>query len=374
MSARRIERAERRVEQWVRPEIRRLSAYHVPSAEGMIKLDAMENPYGWPPEMAAAWLQVIRRTALNRYPDPHATALKKRLRANMRIPDAAGLVLGNGSDELIQMVALLVGGPGRVLLTPEPGFAMYRLIAEVTGTGYRGVDLNAEDFSLDLDTWLSAIEEVRPAVIFIAHPNNPTGNLFSEEALRATVEHAPGLVVVDEAYAPFASHSMLRWLGRYENLLVMRTVSKMGLAGLRLGLLAGPAPWLRELEKVRLPYNVNTLTQVSADFALDRSAVLDDQAARIRAERARLFEAINDNARLHAFPSEANFVLFRTPPGWGGGVFSALLDAGILIKNVGGAHPLLADCLRVTVGTPEENDAFIKALTGAVARESRAGT
>lgn len=367
MSAR---HAQRRVARWIRPEVREMSAYHVPAAEGMIKLDAMENPYRWPPEMAAAWLQVIRRTALNRYPDPQAGALKAKLRQTMRIPDAAGLVLGNGSDELIQMIALAVGGPDRVLMTPEPGFAMYRLIAEIAGMRYRGVDLNAEDFSLDVDAWLEAINETEPAVIFIAYPNNPTGNLFDEEALRATVEQAPGLVVVDEAYAPFASRTVLKWLGRYDNLLVMRTVSKMGLAGLRLGLLAGPAAWLRELDKVRLPYNINTLTQVSAEFALDRIQVLEEQAGRIRAERARLFDAINAQPALHAYPSEANFILFRAPPGRGDTVFSALRDAGILIKNVGGAHPLLADCLRVTVGTPEENTTFANALSAAVARES----
>lgn len=365
--------AQRRVERWVRPDIRSLSAYEVPSAEGMIKLDAMENPYGWPPEMVAAWLQIIRRTALNRYPDPRAGALKARLRQTMRIPEGTRLALGNGSDELIQMIALMVSGPGRVLLTPEPGFAMYRLIAQITGMAYRGVDLNAEDFSLDVDAWLRTIDDVEPAVIFIAHPNNPTGNLFDEDALRATVERAPGLVVVDEAYAPFASHTTLRWLGRYDNLMVMRTVSKMGLAGLRLGLLAGPSPWLHELEKVRLPYNINTLTQVSAEFALDRIQVLEEQAARIRAERTRLFDAINAQPALHAYPSEANFILFRAPPGRGAAVFRALRDAGILIKNLGGAHPLLADCLRVTVGTPEENAAFVRALSAATTGESLPG-
>lgn len=367
-------RAARRAEQWVRPEIQRLQAYQVPSAEGMIKLDAMENPYAWPPEMVAAWLQLIRRAPLNRYPDAQAAALKKRLRQTMGIPESAGLVLGNGSDEIIQMIALMMSGPGRVLMTPEPGFAMYRLTATVTGLEYHGVDLNAEDFSIDHETWLAAIDEVKPAVIFIAHPNNPTGNLFSEDTLRATVEAAPGLVVVDEAYAPFAAHSTLRWLGRYDNLLVMRTLSKMGLAGLRLGLVAGPPAWLSELEKVRLPYNINTLTQISAEFALDRIALLEEQAARIRADRQHLFEAINEKWVLHAFPSEANFILFRAPPGRGAQVFDALKAAGILIKNVGGAHPLLADCLRVTVGTPEENDAFIAALGAALPKESRSGT
>ena len=370
MSAR---RAAKLVEQWVRPDIQRLQAYHVPPAEGMIKLDAMENPYGWPPEMVAAWLQLVRRVPLNRYPDPQAVALKKRVRQVMGVPDPAGVVLGNGSDELIQMIAMLVAGPGRALMTPEPGFAMYRLIAQVAGLDYHGVDLNAEDFSIDQETWLEAIDEVKPALIFMAHPNNPTGNLFSEDTLRATVESAPGLVVIDEAYAPFASHTTMRWLGRYDNLLVMRTVSKMGLAGLRLGMVAGPPAWLNELDKLRLPYNINTLTQVTADFALDRVSLLQEQAERIRAERQRLFESINEKWVLHAFPSEANFILFRAPPGQGEQVFNALKAAGILIKDVGRAHPLLVDCLRVTVGTPEENDAFIAALTRAVSKESRSG-
>lgn len=357
--------ADERVGRWVRPEIRGLSAYHVADAAGLIKLDAMENPYPWPAPMRAAWLQRLAGVEPNRYPDAQARALKARLARTFDVPSGAGLLLGNGSDEIIQMLALAVGGRERRLLTPEPGFTMFRLIAAVAGMDYHGVALNADDFGLDVDATLAAIRTHAPALIFIAHPNNPTGNLFEPDAILRIVEAAPGLVVVDEAYAPFATHTCLPWVGEYDNLLVMRTLSKMGLAGLRLGFLAGPAAWLDELDKLRLPYNINALTQASAEFALSWHAELEAQAERIRAERARLAERLAGVPGVRVFPSQANFLLFRVAAGCADSAFAALVAAGVLIKNVSGAHPLLADCLRVTVGTPRENDAFIEALEGA---------
>jgi len=346
----------------IRPEIRALSAYRVPHAQGLIKLDAMENPYTWPPDLVEAWLARLREVHLNRYPDPQATSLKKRLREAMAIPPDAGLILGNGSDELIQLVILAVAAPGRVVLAPEPSFVMYRMIAAFAGMDYVGVPLRAADFGLDLDAMLAAIECHRPAVVFIAYPNNPTGNRFAEPDIRQVIVSAPGLVVIDEAYFAFASHSFLDSLADDDNLLIMRTVSKMGLAGLRLGLLMGAAPWLVEFEKLRLPYNINVLSQVSAEFALAHRRVLDEQTWRICQDRAALFAGLNALPGITAFPSEANFILFRTPPGEAGRLFAALLKAGILIKDLSRAGGLLSDCLRVTVGTPEENQAFLVAL------------
>jgi histidinol-phosphate aminotransferase len=347
---------------WVRPEIRALSAYHVPAASGLIKLDAMENPYAWPPQLVRAWQERLATAALNRYPDPQAQALKQRLRVAMRIPDSAGLLLGNGSDEIIQMLVLAVGGAGRAILAPEPGFVMFRMIATLTGTGYAGVPLRAADFALDTEAMLAAIRQHRPALVFLASPNNPTGNRFEASAMRAVIEAAPGLVVVDEAYYPFCDGDCLAWLADYDHLLVMRTVSKLGLAGLRLGLLAGPARWLDEIDKTRLPYNINVLTQLSAAFALEQAAVLAEQAAAIRAERGRLFRALAQLPGLEVYPSEANFILFRTRSGRAGRVHAALKAAGVLIKNLDGSHPALADGLRVTVGTGEENRLFLQAL------------
>jgi len=356
-----------RVERWVRPAIRSLSAYHVPPAEGLIKLDAMENPYGWPSELVEPWLETLRGAALNRYPDPSAARLTERLRESMAVPASAAVVLGNGSDELIQMIALCLADPDarprRVVLAPEPSFVMYRMIAAFTGMDYVGVALG-EDFSLDLAAMLRAIEQHQPAVVFLAYPNNPTGNLFAPEAVRALVETAPGLVVVDEAYHAFAGESFMAAVEDYDNLLVMRTVSKMGLAGLRLGLLAGPPAWLAEIDKLRLPYNINVLTQLSAEFALRHGEVLAEQSARIRAEREALLKALRELGALRVYPSRANFILFRVPGGRAGAIFEGLKAAGVLIKNLDGAGGTLRGCLRVTVGTPEENAAFLSALQG----------
>ena len=351
-----------KVEQWVRPEIRALAAYHVPNPGNLIKLDAMENPYRLPDDLVEGWLDALRQVDMNRYPDPGAQVIKDRLRRVMQIPQGQGILLGNGSDELIQILAMAVGGEDRVVMAPEPGFVMYRMIATFIGMRYVGVPLKADDFALDLDATLAAIEAHQPALIFLAYPNNPTGNLWSRSDIETIIEAAPGLVVVDEAYAPFASDSFLGDLGCWDNLLVMRTVSKMGLAGLRLGYLCGPEDWLGEFEKIRLPYNINILTQASAAFALDHHEVFDEQARLIREERASLDGALRAIDGLQVYPSQANFILFRAPAGRAGAVFESLKAQGVLIKNLSGQGGVLADCLRVTVGTPEENARFVEAL------------
>jgi histidinol-phosphate aminotransferase len=351
------------IEQWVRPEIRALSAYHVPPPGEMIKLDAMENPYRWPDELRREWLELLTGVAVNRYPDPQAHNLKEDLRSAMQIPPDADLILGNGSDELIQMLAMTVAGPDRVLLSVEPGFVMYRMIATFCGMQYAGVPLQATDFGLDTERLLAAIKQQQPALIFLAYPNNPTGNLFPEQALLQVIEEAPGLVVIDEAYAPFTDHSFLPRVGEFDNLLVMRTVSKMGLAGLRLGYLVGPGAWLEQVEKTRLPYNINVLTQVSAAFALRHQTLFQQQTQKIRQERGRLFGLLQGLPGITSYPSEANFILLRSRDKPATALFEGLKTKGVLIKNLHGAHPLLAQCLRVTVGKPEENDAFVAALS-----------
>jgi len=351
-----------RIETLVRPEIRALKAYHVPESSGLIKLDAMENPYTWPEALQADWLETLRGLELNRYPDPQGLVLQAALREAMEIPEDMGLLLGNGSDELIQMLAFTVAAPGRKILSVDPGFVMYRMIGLFAGMDYVGVPLQAEDFSIDLPAVLEAIEREQPALVYLAYPNNPTGNRFDADDMVRIIEAAPGLVIVDEAYAPFTDSSFMGLVGDWDNLLVMRTVSKMGLAGLRLGYLVGPPEWLAEIDKVRLPYNVNVLTQVSAAFALKHKAVFDEQTRTIRAERARLQEALHRISGLHPYPSEANFILTRVPEGRAGALFEGLKQAGILIKNLDGAHPLLKDCLRFTVGSPAENAALVTAL------------
>ena len=347
-------------EEVIRDEIRALTAYHVPESNGMVKLDAMENPYRLPPELRTAIARRVEEAPINRYPDPGAAALKRLLREALAVPDGMELLLGNGSDELIQMLALAAARPGAVVLGVEPSFVMFRMIAAVAGARYVGVDLRA-DFSLDAEGMLAEIERQRPGIVFIAYPNNPTGNLFDAGLIERIIEAAPGLVVVDEAYHAFAGASFIPRLARCPNLLVMRTLSKLGLAGIRLGALIGPARWIGQLDKVRLPYNVSTLTQVVAGEVLRHDAVLTGQAAAIKLERTRLLGELRRAPGVTAYPSDANFILFRVSHAER--VFDGLKRRGVLIKSLHGSHRLLADCLRVTVGTPDENTAFLAALT-----------
>lgn len=343
----------------VRDEVRALNAYQVAPSSNLIKLDAMENPYGLPRDLKQRVAAVVAEAALNRYPDPAAPALKAALRKAMAVPRGMELLLGNGSDEIIQMLALATARPGAVLLAPEPSFVMYRIIARLCGMRYVGVPL-AEDFSLDQPAMLAAIDEHRPALTFLAYPNNPSGNLFDEAAMQSVLNAASGLVVVDEAYQPFARKTFMDRLGSRDNLLVMRTLSKLGLAGLRLGVLAGSPALLAEIDKVRLPYNVGVLTQSVALEVLQHGEVLDAQAGAIRRERARLAKALAAIPGITVFPSAANFILFRVARA--SQVFAGIKERGVLVKNTDGHHPLLADCLRVSVGTPVQNDMFLAAL------------
>jgi histidinol-phosphate aminotransferase len=348
----------------VREEIRRVTAYHVPPAQGMVKLDAMENPYRLPPELAREMGARLAEVAINRYPDPSGELLKRRLRETMRIDASLELLLGNGSDEILQIVSLALAKPGATVLSVEPSFVVYRLAATAAGMRYASVPLR-EDFSLDAPALQRAIERERPALTWIAYPNNPTGNLFPREAVLEAVRASPGLVAVDEAYYAFSGGaSMLADVGRHPNLIVVRTVSKLGLAGLRLGVAIAPPGWIHELDKLRMPYNVNVLTAAAADFLLERHEVFDRQTAAIVAERARLEAALDGMERVTRFASAANFVLVRVPDG--PGAFEALRQRGILVRTFHGSHPLLAHCLRLTVGTPDENTRMLDALAAAL--------
>jgi histidinol-phosphate aminotransferase len=343
----------------LRQEVLDLHVYHVPDSSGYIKLDAMENPYLVPPALRGEIAEAVAAAAINRYPDPGAASLKEKIRAVIALPKGVELLLGNGSDELIQLLALALNKPGATLLSVEPSFVMYKMIATFTGMRYVGVPL-AADFSLDLPVTLAAIGREQPALVFLSYPNNPTGNLFTADAVAHIIQAAPGLVVVDEAYYAFASDSFMPHLARYPNLLVMRTFSKLGMAGLRLGFLAGSAAWLGQLEKLRLPYNVGVLTQLVAEKLLEHHEVLLQQAEQIKRDRAKLYQQLSEIAGVQVYPSEANFLLFRVANAEA--VFNGLKQRGVLIKNLNGGHPMLKECLRVTVGTPEENMKFIAAL------------
>lgn len=350
-----------RLSQWVRPEIRSLSAYHVADPADCIKLDAMENPYGWPAAMVSEWQQLLHNAKLNRYPDPVAESLLQTIRSAFGIPGDMGLLLGNGSDEIIQMLMMTVAGSGRSILAPEPTFVMYEMISRYTGTDFIGVPLQ-DDFSLDLPAMLAAIKEHRPAIVFLAYPNNPTGNLFQRAGVEQIIKASPGLVILDEAYAAFASDSFIPDLGQYDNLLVMRTVSKMGLAGLRLGYLAGPQDWINEINKVRMPYNINVLTQITVEFALRNIDVLTEQTRELTRQRSMLSSKLQALPDITVYPSEANFILFRTAAGQADRIHQALLKQHVLIKNLSPSGGALGDCLRVTVSTAEENRQFLDAL------------
>jgi histidinol-phosphate aminotransferase len=348
----------------VRQEVLDLHAYHVPDSSGYIKLDAMENPYLLPLELRGEIAEAVAAAAINRYPDPGAAPLKEKIRFAIGLPEGMELLLGNGSDELIQLLVLALNKPGATMLTVEPSFVMYKMVASFTGMRYVGVPLvinaGAGEFSLDLPSMLAAIEREQPALIFLAYPNNPTGNLFSIEAVDQIIAASPGLVVLDEAYYAFASDSFIPHLTRYANLLVMRTFSKLGMAGLRLGFLAGSAAWLGELEKLRLPYNVGVLTQLVAGKLLAHHEVLLQQAEQIKRDRENLYQQLSNIEAVTVYPSEANFLLFRVARA--AEIFNGLKQRGVLIKNLNGGHQMLENCLRVTVGTPEENKQFMGAL------------
>jgi histidinol-phosphate aminotransferase len=350
-----------------RPEILSMSAYHVADASNFIKLDAMENPYGWPADIQEEWLTYLKDCPMNRYPDPEAKELASALRQSNQIPEHSGLLMGNGSDEIIQILLMALTAHSTVM-APEPGFVMYKQVALSLGLRYQGVPLLADSFELDMPAMLDTITSLQPGLIFLAYPNNPTGNLFDALSIKKILAVAPGLVVVDEAYAPFADASFINELAHHRNLLVMRTVSKLGLAGLRLGFLAGDSAILEQLNKVRLPYNINCLTQITASFALKRQEFLLQQTHDICQQRSLVLAALQAMPSIKAYPSSANFILFKTLQHSANEVFAALKTQGILIKNLSPQGGLLHNCLRVTIGKPEENQAFLTALEISLSR------
>ena len=349
----------------LRPELAAMSAYQVPDASGLVKLDAMENPYQWSAEINALWLQYLSHATLNRYPDPDPEGLKHQLQAcfGPQHEDIA-LLLGNGSDELIQLLVLAIAKPGAAVLTVTPSFSMYQLVAEMLGVDCHCVPLD-DQFELDQAAMLAAIEEHDPALIFLAYPNNPTANLWSRKDLEQILTASQGLVVIDEAYGPFASASMVNQIHEYPNMLLLRTASKLGLAGLRFGWLAAAHELIAELNKIRLPYNINCLTQMTMQFALQNYPVFAQQAEKICQSRELLASGLSALAALTVFPSQANFLLIRLQSHSAEHVYTQLLAQKVLIKNVS-KQTGLANCLRVTVGTDEENQALLKALEHAL--------
>jgi histidinol dehydrogenase len=345
----------------IRPEILALKAYHVADASGMVKLDAMENPYPLPAQMRRDLAEHLSRVDLNRYPDPTGSKLRELLARKMKVPAGMEILLGNGSDDLIQIVTFACARPGAAMMFPAPTFVMYQVNATLSGMKPLRYELR-EDYTLDRDAFVARVRAEQPALIFIAYPNNPTGVLYPEEDVVAVLRAAQGLVVLDEAYHVFAQKSFLPRLAEFQNLVVMRTVSKLGLAGIRLGYLVGRPEWITEFNKVRQAYNVNVLTQAAATFVLERLEVLEAQAAQVLAEREGLGRALAALRGVTVYPSAANFFLVRVPDA--DRTYEALRRQGVLVRNLNG--PSLANCLRITVGTPDENRILLTAMREAL--------
>lgn len=354
--------AKERAARWVRPEFFNDAAYHVADVGDVIKLDANESPYAWPESLKAPWLERLEAIEMNRYPDAPASALRQTIREAWNVPDEVDILVGNGSDECIQIVEAGVAGPGRVVMAPVPTFVVYERTAAMMGSTFIGVPLT-EKFELDADRMIDAVAEHNPACVFFAWPNNPTGNLFDRKAMTRVIENTDGLCVVDEAYGAFSGETFLDELGRYPNVVIMRTLSKVGMAGLRLGVLLGDPSWINEFHKVRMPYNVNSLTQQSAAFALEHQEAFADGIETLKKETARLREEIEAMPDLECFPSDSNFLLVRASGDIGADALrEALLEKGVAIKSFHRPGTALDSCLRISTGTPEQNTQLLSAL------------
>jgi histidinol-phosphate aminotransferase len=351
---------------FIRQDVQSMHAYAIQDAAGMVKLDAMENPFTLSPALQAELGTRLGAVAINRYPSVRVHDLKKALAAYVNLPEGYALMVGNGSDELISLLAMACDVPGASILAPVPGFVMYAMGAQLQGLAFHGVPLTAE-FELDEAAMLATMRQHQPAITYIAYPNNPTANLWDAAVIRRLIQEVAsfgGLVVMDEAYQPFSSHSWLDEIRAHPeantHVLLMRTLSKFGLAGVRLGYMVGPAALVQEVDKLRPPYNVSVLNAECALFALEHADVFAQQAAQIREQRAELMEVMAKMPGVTVFPSDANMVLTRVPDAQR--CFDALKSDGILVKNVSKMHPLLDECLRLTVGTPAENALLIQAL------------
>jgi len=346
----------------IRQDVQSMHAYAVQDSAGMLKLDAMENPHRLPAELQAKLGERLGAVALNRYPDGRVNELRRALAAHAGMPAGFDIMLGNGSDELISLLAMACDVPGAAILAPMPGFVMYGISAQLQGLKFIAVPLTA-DFELDEAAMLAAIAEHKPSITYLAYPNNPTANLWDDAVIEKIIEavgRQGGMVVMDEAYQPFSSKSYIDRITRHGHVLLMRTMSKFGLAGVRIGYMMGPKALIAEIDKVRPPYNISVLNYECALFALGYQEVFAAQAQDIRAQRAIVFEALKALPGVRAWNSDANMILLRVPDA--AKTFEGMKARKVLVKNVSKMHPLLANCLRLTVGTADENTQMLAAL------------
>ena len=352
------------VRKWVRKEILEQQAYAADVINCQIKLDANENPFALSPPLQAKLLERMKAVPLNRYPDAGAPLLRKRFAQYYDVNENM-LMIGNGSDELIQILCTALAGPVSDLLIPIPTFAMYRILGLNNGYHVREVPLD-NAFDLNVKAIVEKISKKTMTLTFISYPNNPTGNCFSADRIETILDKSTGIVVVDEAYFNFSEKTFLPLLNRYENLVILRTLSKVGFAAMRIGFLIGPPELITELDKVRLPYNLNTLSQIAAIFFLDHEEIFLDQIHEIIRERKSLLEKLSNLEGIQPYPSDANFIFFSCTLD-ANNVCKQILRQGILIKPI--KLPRSGQtCIRVTVGKCEENEAFIQALKSVITK------
>ena len=343
-------------------KIKSLKAYHVETVENGIKLHANENPYPPSPELLKKILTRFEKLNLNRYPDPDCKKLKEAISTRIGVPTNQ-LVIGNGSDELIQNLMQVFCNEGDTIAIPDPTFAMYTITA-------KGMGLKVQTFPLN-DNWdfkaIPLIEKLNASharIVFISYPNNPTGNCFSRTEIQNLVENFEGIVVLDEAYYDFSGQSFLSEMKDQNNLVILRSLSKIGLAGLRVGYGIFPCTLVDEINKVRLPYNSNSISQIGATELMNNFETVQKQINSIKEERTRLLDELAKIKSITAFPSDANFILFKASHD-GESIYRNLIKNGVLVRNLG-AHPRLKNCMRVTIGTKAENDQFLNRLTKAI--------
>jgi histidinol-phosphate aminotransferase len=342
----------------VRPNVKSLKAYHVDNHDCKIKLHANENPFPLPTEILDLISCSFKNFQFNRYPDPGCQQLRKAISTATDIP-AQNLVVGNGSDELLQLILQVFCEPGDGVAFPDPSFAMYSILA-------KSMDLKPVPFSLNdqwdfkADSFLEIAEQTKTKVVFFSFPNNPTGNCFSSEEIEKTLDNFQGIVVLDEAYYDFAQKTFKNRLETNNNLIVLRSLSKIGLAALRVGFAAASPLIVEELNKIRLPYNSNSVSQMVANEVLNQFHLIQKQIDLIIQERTHLFEELSKLNEIEVFPSDSNFLLFKTSQN-SGEVFQKLAQKDILLRDLS-SHPKLKNCLRVTIGTPDENSNFLQEI------------
>jgi histidinol-phosphate aminotransferase len=350
----------------IKPEVRELTAYTLKHTEADVKLDQNENPHEIPDDLKQAVLQRVMARSWGRYPEFVPASITNALSKFTNWP-AEGILVGNGSNELIQSTLSVTLGPGRTLGVPQPTFTLYKLMAAVLQSNMVSIPLKEHDFSFDSDGLLRAASA--SDVLVICSPNNPTGSLLDHETLSRILETAKGLVVVDEAYHEFSRQTVVDLLPKHHNLVVLRTLSKaMSLAALRFGYLMAHPEIAREIYKGKLPYNVNVFTLAAAELVIERRKMLDETIDKVIAERDRLLAELKNRRNVESFPSTANFILIRSARP-ARELFNALLAQGILVRDVS-SYPMLERALRVTVGRRDENDRFLQALDRALENPS----